>query len=503
MRIEEAVKHMTSMYLDRILDSFTKDLGNFGEEEAREYIVENSEQLAKPENIERRLDMFEVDHSSRVLIYFMLETILNSTDCALETRDLVERIRNREQELIAEAESEESLKYADDENIDILRTLLEVAFEDEKISRDEYNLIERLRQKLDITRKQQRVVEAQLDGFPQVGGELHTHSDVKKALKHLQYQGILFYCNRAPDGRNVVLPQELEEGVKGMLSIELSENARELLWKNLQNSHLKKILEAQNLPTSGNKEAKTERLLSAETRPSEGLASLKSSELYEICDSLPGVVVSGTKDERIERIVSHFDNLMIREVDEEAETAEMYYRYFVELAARDRENLLANDVITKDLDINNAFEEATRYLFREKLGVELIEMEGTDHPDGCVRMPDDSLLMWDNKSKEGIYTFPNSHLRQFRRYIRDAAERVNCFLIVVPAYAEEAETNCLKLKHESGEHDSDVPIVAAEDLKWVAENWEDYGGDQFNLGVLNQTGLLDRSRLEQLMKVFL
>jgi hypothetical protein len=131
-------------------------------------------------------------------------------------------------------------------------------------------------------------------------------------------------------------------------------------------------------------------------------------------------------------------------------------------------------------------------------------MDGSDHPDGSVLLDDGSLLMWDNKSASDAYTFPNSHLRQFKRYIRDSVEhRVNVFMIVVPDVAKEAEPNCIRLKQES-QHDSDIAIVRAEDLKWVAENWDEYtGADQFNLAVFYDTGILKRDKLEQMMDVLL
>ncbi|MFP4600238.1 MAG: hypothetical protein ACLFVJ_18430 [Persicimonas sp.] len=131
-------------------------------------------------------------------------------------------------------------------------------------------------------------------------------------------------------------------------------------------------------------------------------------------------------------------------------------------------------------------------------------MPGSDHPDGGAELSDDTLLMWDNKSTESVYTFPNSHLRQFKRYIRDSIDkRVNCFMIIVPEIDDVAEDNCLKLKFES-QHDTDVCIITAEDLKWVAENWQDMSKkEEFNLMVFNQQGLLGRKRLEQVMRVLM
>lgn len=504
MEISQAVKSMTKQYLGRVLDSFTKDLGPQEEDEAREYIVRNAEELAKPDNVARRLDVFELDHSTRVLVYFFLESIINAPDCALSERDLVERIRQRETKLIDASEQEDALKYADDHGVDILQTVLETAFEDNRISLDEYRLIQRLRRKLGLTRRHQRLIEAQIDAFPKPDGRPHSHKQVNEALIHLQKQGIIFYCNRVDDGREIVLPDELQPGVKEVLGIELSDDARRLLWKNLSVADLKEILRSQNLPVYGTKDELVERLMSSDIRPSEGLSSLMSEDLYDICSKLPGVNVSGTKEERVERIVTHFDNLLIRQLPEEAEEGELYYEYFVQLAERDRENLLANEVIDKDRDIEDAFEEGTRYLFQHKLGIDLAEMPGNNHPDGMVDDADETLFMWDNKSSADVYTFPNTHLRQFKRYIRDSVERrVGCFMIIVPDIDESAEANCIRLKHES-QHDADVAIITAEDLKWVAENWNDYtSSDDFNLAVFDQTGIVERKKLEQMMDVLL
>ena len=110
--------------------------------------------------------------------------------------------------------------------------------------------------------------------------------------------------------------------------------------------------------------------------------------------------------------------------------------------------------------------------------------------------------MWDNKSKESVYSFPPSHMKQFKRYIRDAPDRVSCFLVIVPEIAEGAESNAARLKVESGT-DTDIALIAAGDLLWLAEEWRLTGaGEPFNLDVLNITGVLSRPVLEQRLKLF-
>jgi len=66
-----------------------------------------------------------------------------------------------------------------------------------------------------------------------------------------------------------------------------------------------------------------------------------------------------------------------------------------------------------------------------------------------------------------------------------------------------AEHNAARLKFESRE-DTDVALIAAEDPKWVAEEWVARGEDRpFNLEVFSITGVLDREVPRRRMSVFL
>jgi hypothetical protein len=245
------------------------------------------------------------------------------------------------------------------------------------------------------------------------------------------------------------------------------------------------------------------RVVKAGIQPSEALDVLSNQDLYEMCSALPGAKVSGTKSERILRVIDYFANLVVRDVPIEATPGERFYKYLVELAHRDRESLLANKIIRKDRNMEDAFEEGTRFLFSEKLGLELMKMVRSDHPDGCMRFGKrGELFMWDNKSKEAVYTFPASHIRQFKRYIRDAEERVSCFLVIVPEIADEAALGAARLKIEC-DTDTDIALITAEDLLWLAEEWPTRKSSKpFTLDVLNITGILTRQLLEQRLKLF-
>jgi hypothetical protein len=244
-------------------------------------------------------------------------------------------------------------------------------------------------------------------------------------------------------------------------------------------------------------------LIKAGIKPSEVLDALKTDELGALCRKLPGVAVSGSKQEKVDRIVDYFASMVTKPVEASDDPRAVFYQYFEEFAARDNQNLYQRNLIKHDRDMESGFEAGTRFLFEIKLGQQLIEMNGSDHADGGVEFPNGELLLWDNKGKESIYKFPKSHVDQFRRYVRESVKRVNVFLVVVPEVAPEARYQAMKMKQQTAT-DSDVALITAEDLKYVAEHWREHckEGD-FNLDVFNATGILDRTELIERMKIFL
>jgi len=503
VKVSEAVEHMTKQYLQRIVDSFTRDFPRLDEERARETIVQNIEELSDPERIQKRLSFRDASLADRILQSNILEVLLNDPDYVSAEETVVQQGQALERSILEEASRAECFRYEPAQEVEILRAVLSVAVEDERVSQDELDLIRRLRRKLGLRERTQEILLAQLGHYPRGGNAVNSPSNFRDALNDLQKKGILFYCNRL-DGGLYVVPQETVAGVKAAIDFQLSERSWRLLLDSLTKEQLSSILEAAGLPKSGTKEELVNRIVEAGLSPNESLGELSNQELYDLCKSLPGAKISGTKEEKVERVIDYFGNLVIKTVEEEASPGERYYQYYVELAKRDRENLLTNKVIQKDLGMNSAFEEGTRYLFREKLGLEPLEMTGSDHADGGLEFkPGGDLLLWDNKSKENVYDFPESHVRQFKRYIRDSPRRVSCFLVIAPEIADSAEVKAARLKAES-QSDTDVALIAAEDLKWVAETWRKVtSAERFHIEVFNVTGILDRSSLESRMRLFL
>src|SRR5690554_1302084 len=102
-------------------------------------------------------------------------------------------------------------------------------------------------------------------------------------------------------------------------------------------------------------------------------------------------------------------------------------------------------------------------------------MNGSKHADGKLIYNSKEIILWDNKSTEKPYTFPEEHFDQFLGYIRSENTRVKLFLIITFDFTQEAINHAQKLKAFS-EQDTDVALIKAEDLKYVAENWKENSG---------------------------
>lgn len=510
MKIEDIIDKMSKSYLERIVKSFTNEIYSKDEEGYKKQILSNIDFLEDSEKIHERLkkqlSQNKNPYLNSLLISFILRVLLGSNQYQATQEEVYEKIKKLEEDIIAKSKSKENFKHIDDQALDIFKTILEVAFEDDTITDDELRLINKIRKKLAIQENDQYLIQALLNQFPQKNNAVHDLNQINMGLTDLQRCGVLFYCNKLP-GQPYVLPDEMVEGVKEYLSIELMEDKFKSLLDILNIVELRKILENLKLLQNGTKEVLIDRIIIAGTKPSEALSGLSVGRLTELCKKLPDVKSSGNKEEKIKRIISYFDELINIDVESMKDEREKYYTFFEQLAKKDMPNLIGKKIIKHERDAELAFEKATTYIFEKKLNQKIVKQVGVEHCDGCMEFSNSrELFMWDNKCKmTEKYKFPNSHLNQFKRYIRDASNRgsrVSCFLIVVPDFEDVASNNAERLKYESGQ-DTDVAIIAAATLKWVAEEWaKNYEGKVFNLQILNKTGLLTKEELKRRIKLF-
>lgn len=509
---------MSSSYLERVIKSFTKEYPKKGEEGYREEIKSNIETLKDSKHVKERFQETFIQtgdpYSNKVLAAFTLKALLSKEEYCANENEIIDFVQEEEKKVLENANKADTLKHLPGNSEAIFTAVLEAALEDDSISKDEMALLKRLREKLQINERDQYIILAKLNHFPNSKREPHTLGEIKNSLNELQKCGLIFYCNQTTNGQEkfFVIPEEIAPALKSLLEIELMEDKMALLLNNLTIEQLKAIVKSNNLMTSGSKDTLVERAITAGIKPSEALDLLSIVELQDLAAKCKGLKKSGSKKNKIDEIIGFFDHLITRDGSKQSEDPnETFYKYFEQLASRDERNLLALNIISKGKDVDNAFEYATQFMFGNRFGHELVHQNGTDHCDGCIEFSNGELFMWDNKSlmQDSSYAFPDKHLTQFKRYIKDARDRhakqVRCFLIITSDVDETAEVNTYRLKHDSGA-DTDIAIIGASDLKEIAENWKVNAKDStksFNLEVFNYTGILDRETLKKRMKIFL
>ena len=140
MKVADAITEMSKLPLQRIVDSFTKDFPKPDENQARDIILRNVEELTDPERISTVL-RFDGPFSEQIRQTCMLEAFVNRPDWSASEQDVVESLHQLEQSVVAAASDEDSLRYEDPQHIEVLRDVLVVALEDEHITVSELNLL--------------------------------------------------------------------------------------------------------------------------------------------------------------------------------------------------------------------------------------------------------------------------------------------------------------------------------------------------------------------------
>jgi len=348
------------------------------------------------------------------------------------------------------------------------------------------------------------LLESRIGRFPQKNNKLHTHQQVSRSLINLQSRGLILRFRE--DTSYYIIPKDIARILRYEMGGELRNEVYETLLNDLSVSQLRAILQQLDFNVSGVKETLIKRIIEHNILPSTALKVFSSKDLSDILRVLEGTKISGTKKEKIQNIIDYYEMLATPTSSDPMDERARLYDFYEELASRDYKTLRINKIIDKDVDIDNYFEEATRYIFERKLGMTLIEMEGTRHADGKVQFNKQNVILWDNKSTEEPYVFPENHFNQFLRYIRSEKMRVTLFLVIVYDYTKEAVAQAQKLKAFS-EEDTDVALIKATDLMYVADQWKNYSDQkhpEFNLQVFNMTGELTRnlllSRMEWALK---
>jgi hypothetical protein len=490
--------------LRRVSSAHVVDYRNLTEPEIKEALIKVKPQYLHYETVHESLEkaFYGIDNGDlRVLNPIIIRDILiNEDGYILSASQTEEKVMSFEQKIVNTSNEIDISDLASRANpqrkkdIELYYFVLGVAWEyEDSKSPDEVNLLRKLRSKLNINEFEHAVLEAKMGKYPKQNNDIHTRGEIREARRFLQSLGILFPI-RDKGGTDLdVIPEEIAEVIKKALGIEIKTPNYNILIRHkliYKKNYLRAALEKSNVPfnSGDNIEILTEKVIQ-NIQPSNLLGiGLGKEILYQWCLEL-NLPVSGTKQERIDRIISYYDSLRQTDPKPEDERANWYEMYEA-LGIRDYTLLRAHNIISKDIEVESKFEEATAYLFQNKLNHTPLKQVGSNHPDGILSIKD-MYVMWDNKSKEspGLVDLKD-HIKQFRDYMDKSDKPVPIFLVIAPGFTEGSEL--LALQYTSEHLNRNIVLISAEELKSLADEWsclENKRHDEpFPLGLLARAG---------------
>ena len=483
MKFEALTESVPTLHmLKRIASAHVVDYGRLAADDLKANILRTQKQYTHPDAVQAALEQalwFDSDLNRRVLSELILiDSLINVSGHLMSVEELEDSVTQTEQTILNESNERDLKSLAggrDDTehytNLSLYNFVLDTAWQhrDTK-SVDEANLLRRIRERLGITAREHRTIEARLGKYPKPHNELHTRSEVQETVRALESLGLLFEVRDENHEDFVAIADEIAGIIRTVLNIEIRRYGYQQLLESKyvrKKSFLQDTLQKFNISfsASGTLAQLQERVLDT-ISPSNLLGGaspkdgLNNDILHRWCLDL-GLTVGGKKAERIARIIEHFDQLEARPEEEQGDSRACWYQYYTELAGRDIPALRAQHVIEKDNEIERYFESATNYLFETRLNHTPLRQAGTEHPDGLLSFRD-TYIMWDNKSKETPVNLKD-HLKQFDSYMNKADKPVPIFLVIGPCFTPESEH--LAIRYTAENIGRSVALIEAEELR--------------------------------------
>jgi len=502
MRIEKVIENIsTTNELKRIAGAYVIDFRALSKEELVEAFKKTAPQYYNIENIRKSLNicLYHDNRNVRTLAPIIIkEILLNKDGYMLESKKLNEETIKFEQNIVRKANEFVIAKNHPRKNeLDLFSFILNEAWEfEDAISKDEKNLIVKIQRKLGISEKEYMVLETQLGKFPKKKNIIHTIDEIIEVRRELQRLGLLFSV-RNDDGNDLdVIPLEIVNSFRAIYGVEIKKQGYEKMLADKRfrsKGYLIEIIEKSGITLHKNlKLDELKDIVMNNIKPSNLLGGFSSRDGFSSDDIYAWVKelelpLSGTKEERIQRIIEYYDQYREKQDENIEDVRKLWFENYELLANRKLSELRAKHIIEKDLECEKKFEKATDYIFEVMLNNPPLELIGSEHPDGVMTF-NDKLIMWDNKSKETEVDL-RDHINQFDRYIRSSEKNVASFIVIGPSFTKESVEEAMKFQLLN---DTVITLVTAKQLKEIALKWFKENPDNpFPLGYFKQPGLFN------------
>lgn len=486
-------------------ESFKHD--GFGDRE--KYLETYVPALADEERLDMELNNFtpprlssinDSSYQALVIRYAILRLLIQQLDYSMKKEDLLEEVQEWQQRLINDfseddfSDDDELLhlaKAAVDYGSDVYDAELHMVysyFELHNRSRDNkheyYTWLDFFKRLSAINR------------FPKVSRSEkpeHALDTIEKGLWSLQEQAIVYEVNTEDVNELVGIPEDYADYIRDWLYYEMSEENHLRMLETLEYfDRQQTLIEAReafgvDTSTKGRNQKRRESLVKAGVFPSELLAkALSKEELKEIVDQYGLDAHKQKTDEMIEKTIQYFEQSQkhVPTGADDGVSAELYVQCFEEISDGNvnrvppqLQALVDEEDQSTKLDI--LFEEATAEIFREIFNLDGTELLGQQASgivaDGEIEQ-DGKWLLWDNKRRMDKFKLGSNTQSKIKNYIdtKNQQHEVEWFLIIAPDFTDRAKENAKKLEMQVG--GIDIRLVRSEDLKQLAQYWqEEYG----------------------------
>jgi len=227
--------------------------------------------------------------------FAMLTLLLESQGYERPVIGFKEAVMNETQRLVDLIEQAELL--ARDSQIRLYRrSLYEARRNDLDVNASEAALLAVIRREQKISQVEHFLIEHHKD-FHEFWNREGSFAQEVNALR---YAGIVFLVND-----RVMIPEDVAPAVWQTLGLDMPMESARRLFGYLSNSELADVLEAAGARVSGTKEQRLERLVIERIQPHVALHTVGLQTLKDICRATDASI-SGNKDELITRIIGHF-----------------------------------------------------------------------------------------------------------------------------------------------------------------------------------------------------
>lgn len=229
--------------------------------------------------------------------YAFLKLLMEVPEHREDAAGFRERVMHRTDSITEWVASGEGL--ASHKDYSLYRAMLLAAWEEGgRINESEAKMLETLREELGISMREHLL----LEHHPDVRPIWNTATAYENARNHLLTRGLVLAADD-----HYILPDEVRVQVRRYWGMELHDADYRRLLDELTGQYLRAILEASGLQLSGSKEERIERIVEGLVSPSFALNLVSLDELKSLARKM-SLQVSLAKADLISEIITHFDN---------------------------------------------------------------------------------------------------------------------------------------------------------------------------------------------------